>query len=340
MKRFWTIFLFVFCLSAVGQKKVKIPLQVFNNAQFLDGKRINSDNLIAPVSISFFDSLLLVKSEVGEYYYSILNAKTGKLINQFGSKGSAKGQLAYPTAANIDWNKKQIWVYDILKKSIQFYNIQKLLTRKRNCLDLAIELDSVRMKRICQVSDKLFLGIPECCQNSKKRFILLDKEKQCLLERTVAFPDDHFLVPCFMMESLYCTSVDFCKSGKKLVAIHRHFDQVIIYSEDLKPLIYIRGPFMIRPEFYFDEKRIALKKVQLVSNSISCGKDGFMFNIFSGKDKIQDCYEYVLWYNYEGELQKCFRLNHKIRDIDVDWENRAIYGICKVDKKSVYKYEF
>lgn len=166
MKHTLKILLLYLLFSACARPETNYP-KMFSERkelQLTKVKEVSSDLLGIPGDIFCLRDYFIIQDEIDNYWYSLIDKKTGKLIRYFAPQGRGPQEILYP----IDQGPyaDNFYVYDSSLETIHIYSLDSLLALKDKCIIKSIKI-RFKNKQYAQCRNLVLLEsgeiIANCC---------------------------------------------------------------------------------------------------------------------------------------------------------------------------------
>jgi hypothetical protein len=331
----------IFTFSQNAKKfELKTPIE-------LRGKVVDTEILLNPYYIHYFDSYILIHNDqTPDYHYDLLDIKTGRIISSFCKKGRGPGEVIFPKSVQIFPEKNEILVYDVNTKKVNFYDLNKVLEFNPENYLRSFRIDSAYAKRVIQLENGNYI-CPLIGDSKGYKYCSLDQEEK-YIGSTTLLPDIGKEYPTLVSSNLFNYRAETNQSRNKIVMAYDHWDRIDVMTDvNTFNEIEINGPNHAIPEISVSGPNLSIKgdKSIYAYQSPCVGEESFFVlysgkSIYDGKNRKRNSrnYEYMLNFDFNGNLLSTYHLQPALHLITVDWDRNVVYGINKNMEPILIKY--
>jgi hypothetical protein len=336
------IFLSIYTNNVCAQKEVNFDFDDFPKTQSLKGEKIKFDPpLMNPWKMELADSLLFFLGSGTENAVDVYNLNTRKKITQFCRRGRGPGEMIFPFLIQFIKNSDEIVIHDLNGKKVIVYSLKKILDKNPNNYSKVVKVDSLYPRKLVKISgDRFFvtlIGHPDAYMNC-----LLDMDGN-VVKMLNKFPDPGVENNNILASNLYQTNISASPDLSKVILSYATWRWIEIFNDSGDCITKFRGPDFKEPDFVHRENGLILTSDNNRAYwDAEPNNRSFMIPYSGEKVKMggSNFYKYALHLGYDGELICKYSFDPVISDIQIDWENRIIYGLNKELEPVVYKYHF
>lgn len=336
MKHVAKILLLYVLFSSCARQETTYPelFTVRKDLQLTKVKEIQSDQLGMPGDIFCIRDYFIIQDEIDNYWYSLFDKKTGKLIRYFAPQGRGPQEILYPMEQGAHGDG--FYVYDSSLGIIHIYSLDSLLAQSDNCIVKSINL-RFKEKQKAQYMHLVLLESGEIianCSHPEGHLVLFDTTG---MEKNAFYPeypydplhkDENFIPKSFAFQ--YNCRID--PQNKKVYNISTttgHFQIFDLKNDSLERIVN---------HVYY------LPKYENTTSGDTYGvlfKDNTpgLFNpevtdkfIYAGYEEVPGphsrmAYDVLYQFNLDGSPAVCYKLSNRISRFYIDNETGMLYAI-------------
>jgi hypothetical protein len=306
----------------------------------------NSD----PYNLSLIDTLLFLSDPMGKNLLLTYSIPSKRLIGRFGYKGRGPNELLSMEHVHEGLKKGTAAGYDVsLGRWLQF-KVAESLERGSFVVDSLVDIPSER--------DKYYLDNPSWVSDQTFAATgFLDFESRCFITNlrldsyTEFFnPDITFYkqLPDNILADMFSSHLSVKPDKSRLILAGRYIDLVEIFNVDGTHTVTGIGPILdldIEIDMSRSSERQVFVKTDKTRRAFLSVKstDEYIYLLYSGKQK-QDSSHYssgnnVYVVDWNGNPIAHLTFDTSIWDIEIDKDNKAMYGIAPLPLPSLIKYD-
>jgi len=352
------IFIFLIFFSAVGCepeansdfKNVNHTFTVedIGDRKFLKGSKVDLGLVLAPIHIFFNDSLLFIASNGLKQNISVYNVRAGfSNVGRILPTGMGPEELM--SVLRMDFNEDgSFWVHDAITGRIKRIT---LINSNDSLMTTVSEETALR----APATTAFFLKpdqIVTTTQDIKplNRFYIYNREG-IRTQEVGSYPEYDRQIPATALVEVFSGWITVHPDREKFLLAYEYTDLIEIYNSSFALIKRIHGPHLFKPEFElknrgsqqvmkrrFDKTKFAYQAIVSDENKI--------FLLYANgrtvsKEDGEEAYHYnvIIVLDWNGNPISHYTLDHPVTSICVDWGNRIIYGLDRIESE-VYAFPF
>ena len=331
----------LFFTGVYAQKNISFELNDFINYSVLKGEEITLKQPLGnPAQMILVDTLLLLQNPNRDIITDVLNIKTGEIIASFCKRGRGPGEIIYPFPPQYLKETNEFLLHDLNGKKEVFYSLDLVLKGEAKNYTKIVKIDSVYPRRIQLVKDNTFfcglIGHKNGYMHCK-----IDMDGN-VVKWINKFPDIDIEYNNIVASNIFPTDISVSPDLSTVVVSYSKWGKIEIYDYEGNPIINYFGP---------DYKKLDIRvgsgnNPVLTSKNIETywaavlNNNNFMIPYSGNKYNGIMLFGEILHLDFKGNLIARYKLEPAVADIQVDWENRIIYGLNTEMEPIILKYKF
>lgn len=337
-------------LTACQEKKQYVEAEVFSYADMpeektLHGEVVKLDDVYMPSNLYLKDSLLFMVNLRSQNMVTYYNLNRLEKTSDFISFGSGPDECL--SIASLQFRNDEIWAFDLQQGKIQVYPYEQFLQAGQAKVKRSIALQDATANGAVAVKDRLFVN---SLAHADARFSLYDMAGN-LLEQKGKMPDFRTAqTELEKWESFFCNMAVRPDEERVFVA-YMQTDLVEIYDERGNLLHRMHGPDGFFPVKNEREVGGGQRKVMSTSGKTRdayfypVAFDDEIWTVYSGKvfepqDHTAYLMDKILVFDWNGRVQRFYRLDIPIYTLAVDRQQRMIYGMSEQPDLSIVRFQY
>lgn len=342
-----SVLVIVLCsLCIISCKKNTSILDLNVEKESLQHKVLKLDSELYKIGyICVFDSLLFVKDETRDAYFTLINLNSNEVICRFGEKGKGPGEMKWPLFITCNEKHKTFEVNAIQPKGLVVYHIDSLINENVHYKPtvLKFDVDKNSIYSVDRLGNSLFiakggfhagqfaiineLGELLSVQGNYPTEEESVHQDQYILGKTYqGFIKTHPQLPKFVYTSLVGSIIEFCDLDNK---------------NNLKKYRFYYSDY---PRFRVSGYNSALYSDNIVGYSSLYTTGKYVYVLYSEEnvmnyEKNPYMFNTILKFNWDGELVKKYTTDIQIRTIAVSSDDKVIYGTSANPVPKIVKFE-
>ena len=343
MKHLFIIITFIVILNSCDDDyKLNKEEFIFNLSDFPNNEQLMFKDLSIltgnPFSIKNFDSLLIIDEGGKSDAISIYSKKTGALLNTELSIGKGPNEVIGTFGHGII-NDSIFWSYEGETYTIRFYLLRDILKKSKAKI---LKKNKFNLKRyayrITPLNMDTFL-MSGCPSYSPKLTIL--NNTGSVIDSIGMFYNNTFENYTFL-KGAYMYQLTVKPDNKRIAFAYYRTDVIEIYNLNGKLIKAIHGPdnFKMEPSpsknnqsDYFARSKKTKETFIAIRSS-----NKYIYALYDGMtaNKPNPLANWLLVFDWNGNLVKSFKITNKIYAFDVDEANKKIYAASVLTGKLIY----
>ncbi|UZR97337.1 BF3164 family lipoprotein [Chondrinema litorale] len=311
---------------------INFDFDSFSEVEKLKGQKLDIPDFIDPRRILNLKDYLVVSDDKADFPILILDKKTNTVINKMGVNGRGPGEIGYIWNIKDSGADTSFWVYQLEEKQLSEFTVNQTTAFTKS----VIEFDSKKNKmysgdNIAFSSDTSYMMK---MSYGKDKFVEFnEKGRPFKFYDTWAHMRDN-PTPDNVISALYNGTFKNDNSRENFILASIDVDVIELLKKKDNEIISLRGPVHFEPKFSIDYSAgvpllaIDNKSSKYMYLDAAFGKE-FFYALFSG-DKSYPCGD-IFVFDYEGNPQKHYQVDRKIKQFDVDETDGKIYALTGGD---------
>ncbi len=353
---FATVFsIFIIISSCQSHEKGRLDdvSQIFdyesmNNGGILKGVELDLGIILAPFRIFFKDSLLFISAIGLDDNLVVYNSRDSfKKIGGIIDYGQGPDEML--SVANMQFNDDStFWAFDAVTFGMKKFRLVFINDSIHTSTVESIRIQGLSVLGAVVAKNKIVSTTTDI--NPLTRFYEYDMQGK-RIGTTGSYPSyDREIPNTAAVEVFSGHIVSNPKSGKFLMA-YDYTDLIEIYNNNSTLDKRIQGPHVFTPDFdlkqrgeyYFMQRMVEKTRIGYVS--VKANEEEIMLLYGNGrlreKGKSEEGihHKHIILMDWTGKPIRYFELDKAIASFAVDWNNRIIYGLEKIESK-VFAFSF
>jgi len=338
-KHYYVLLLFI-VISCIGCDKNKEHITDYfsESSEKLNHKVFhfsNSEEILNPVGLMTYDSLLFVQNLRSPQFFSLININQEKLIRHFGNSGEGPGEFLINIQIDKVKSKQCINAPEATLKRMYQYSIDSLLKIKnvkpKNIFQQSPnKAAQLFFHGIQQINDSIFIGMGGY---TGKRFTIFNRYNN----KYTYFGDfpDKSEVSLDFKGSAYQGAIKYNEYSQKLVFISNTSEMLEFYDCKNDRMNLLKGYYTSIPVYKFVEeggtRHIASFCPGKHFMSLTYTKN-YVYILYVQKEDDASIFEKckgdcILVFDWKGKPIKKYQLDCEVKTIEINEDGSRIYAI-------------
>lgn len=290
---------------------------------------ILEDQLLGPVSIAVYDSIMVLRDISEPPFFHIYNINSGKAIAKFGTRGQGPEDYNAPTQVDIDTRSREIMTFDVQSKLYRTYSLDTIIkngvARNTKSIRFPVEIEDPR-----PINDSIFITLGSF---EKGMYAICNKGE--IVKTEFDYPGEINL-PDIKKAFIFDGKLKVSPDKTKLAYAALFCDVIEIFNIKNGNMEKIKTLFTFLPEYSDgsngDQIRVAVKHSTPMGYLDLFAGDNYIYALYNGRTKeaFKDRYFYgnqIHIFDWEGNPVKNLIVDRDIRALSVDETNNLLYTI-------------
>ena len=334
--------LIAYCFVSCKQYYDENTIVEFPENIQLQGVHVGTENVIlSPYRMARLDSYLIITDPVPNkqtncmiYLYC---TEENRIVKNFGSFGDGPGELKDVSDFFVDEKKREIVVFDQIRKNFLHYNLDSLLlfeTYKPTLVSAPLGMFSIY--RFCKPNDTLYLT-----NGAELNLLTLFTSKGNIQYEIREFPIVDLPTPGFKtniqgeaLKTYLFGQLAFCNTHSRVVIAYMNFDLIEVYNLKGERLKFVKNPTHYAP---YVKNEIINYNMCYFDNKIF---DDKIYLLYSGKKLARDADgwkqgDIIQVFDMDLNPIRKYQLDTPITSFALDCKNRRIYGVNRFSAQPI-----
>ncbi len=327
----------------------KFNLRSFKDHKVLQGSKLDLGTVLAPLRIFHHDSLLFVTAEGVDKIISIYNQhKNFIIIGNIVQRGMGPDELL--SVVRMDFNPDgTFWAHDIITGRLKKFQLEINNDTINTIVKNSVSLKWPVMNAFLLESNTIGTTTQEI--RPFKRFHIYDSLGNRITE-VGDYPIYERDIPPTAAVEVYNAWVGIHPDKSKFVLIHELTDLIEFYNSEFTLMKRVQGPHNFVPEFELQQRGNSMamvRKFDLTKFAYQgvVANDSLIFMLYANGETVSKeddpeetaHFKFIIAIDWEGNPLYVFELDHAVISICVDWKNRIIYGLNRIESE-VYAFSY